>query len=354
VTSAIISSAATKLPEVALTFDDGPSPYTPQILAILQRFHAHATFFVVGEYAALHAATLRDVLHDGNEVGNHTFTHANLLGLSDGGVAGQLSSTQDAIHAVTGYTPVWFRPPYGHVDGRVSGIAASLGLRTALWSVDTRDWTLPGAGAIAATAIAGLHPGSIIIMHDGGGDRSETVAALPAILAAVAARHLQAVTLSELFRLKQTPVCHARSRDFRSQFSSLGIRARPGHPLYHAWAQQLCNGVNLGPATGHAYVAAPGVRAQNFARTGHRILYYLHAHTVVIQAVWPWAIEVFDAHGIQPLWGWAITRAWFEAYFHFHDYGPALGPPELRGLVTTQRFEYGTAISRGGKVRWRG
>jgi peptidoglycan/xylan/chitin deacetylase (PgdA/CDA1 family) len=354
ITSAVTASAVTKQPEVALTFDDGPSPYTPQILTILQRFHAHATFFVIGEYAALFAATLREALRESNEVGNHTFTHANLLGLSDGGVEGQLSSTQDAVRTVTGYAPAWFRPPYGSVDGRVSSIAASLRLRTVTWSVDTRDWSLPGVGAIAATAIAGLRPGSIIIMHDGGGNRSETVAALPSILSAVAARHLRAVTLSEMFGLQQAPVCHARSAHFRALFARLGIRARPGHPLYHAWAQQLCNGVNLGPATGRVYVASPGVRAQDFARTGHRILYYVQAHATRIQVIWPWAIGVFDAHGIQPHWGWAITRAWFQAYFRFQDYGPALGPPEMRGPVTIQRFQYGTAISRDGKVRWRG
>jgi peptidoglycan/xylan/chitin deacetylase (PgdA/CDA1 family) len=286
-----MSAAVTKQPEIALTFDDGPSPYTSGILSILQRFHAHATFFVIGEYAALYGPSLRAALHDGNEVGNHTFTHANLLGLSNGGVDGQLAATQNAVHAVTGYTPVWFRPPYGAVDGRVASIAESLGLRTVTWSVDTRDWSLPGSGAIAARASAGLQPGAIVIMHDGGGNRSETVAALPAILGAIAARHLKAVTLSELFGLREAPVCHARSARFRYLFSGQGIPAHPGHPLYHAWAMQLCNGINLGPATSRVYVAAPGVRAQDFARTDHRILYYVRAHTTRIQVIRPWTVE---------------------------------------------------------------
>jgi peptidoglycan/xylan/chitin deacetylase (PgdA/CDA1 family) len=352
ITSAIISSSITKQAEVALTFDDGPSPYTPRVLSLLRRYHAHATFFVIGEYAALYAPTLREALHDGNEVGDHTFTHANLLRLSDGGVAGQLTSTQDAVHTVTGYTPVWFRPPYGAVDGRVSTIAASLGLHTTLWNVDSRDWSLPGAGAIASAVIAGLRSGNIVIMHDGGGNRSETVAALPVILSELTRRHLQAVTLSRLFGLQQPPVCHLAGAP--AQFSRLGIRARPTHPLYRAWSDQLCHGVNLGPATSRAYVAAPGVRAQDFARTGHRLLLYVHSRTVLVQIVWAWANQVFDAHGVQPHWGWAITRAWFAAFFSSHDYGAALAPPHTLGLVTTQRFQYGVAISRKGIVTWAG
>jgi peptidoglycan/xylan/chitin deacetylase (PgdA/CDA1 family) len=349
-TSAIISSSITRQPQIALTFDDGPSSYTPQVLSLLRRYHAHATFFVIGEYAALYAPTLREALHEGNEVGDHTFTHANLLRLSDGGVAGQLTSTQDAVHTVTGYTPVWFRPPYGAVDGRVSTIAASLGLHTTLWNVDSRDWSLPGTGAIASAVIAGLRPGNIVIMHDGGGNRSETVAALPAILSALAERHLQAVTLSQLFGLQQPPACHLAGAP--SQFSRMGIRAHTTHPLYKAWSDQLCHGVNLGPATSRAYVAAPGVRAQDFASTGHRLLRYVHSRTVTVQIVWAWANQVFDAHGIQPLWGWAITRAWFAAFFSSHDYGAALAPPRTLGIVTTQRFQYGVAISRKGIVTW--
>jgi peptidoglycan/xylan/chitin deacetylase (PgdA/CDA1 family) len=111
----------------------------------------------------------------------------------------QLSATQSAVYAAAHVTPMWFRPPFGDVDGRVASLAARLGLQTVLWSVDPRDWTRPGTAVIVERVLAAVRPGSVVIMHDGGGDRSETVAALPSILRALRDRGYQCVTLSDLF-----------------------------------------------------------------------------------------------------------------------------------------------------------
>jgi peptidoglycan-N-acetylglucosamine deacetylase len=195
----ILSSTVSSHKVVALTFDDGPSIYTPEVLALLRRFHAHATFFVIGLQAAMNPGEVRAELQDGNNVGDHSFTHPNLQALSDSQVAWQLQTTQDAIRSASGSPTHWFRPPYGAVDQRVSSIAASLGLQTVVWSVDPKDWTLPGADAIASRVLSAIQPGSIVIMHDGGGNRSESVAALATILPALESRGYRTVTLDDLF-----------------------------------------------------------------------------------------------------------------------------------------------------------
>jgi peptidoglycan/xylan/chitin deacetylase (PgdA/CDA1 family) len=188
-----------RLPEIALTFDDGPTPpYTSQILALLQRYGVKATFFVIGSQAAAYPDLVRQESHQGNIVGNHTWTHPNLIYLSPAAVRAQLQSTSNEIQAVTGVWPTVFRPPGGNFSSSVQSIAASLGLSTILWNVDPRDWSLPGASVIIQRILNSAHNGSIIIMHDGGGNRSETVAALPTIITALAQRGFQFVTIPRM------------------------------------------------------------------------------------------------------------------------------------------------------------
>jgi peptidoglycan-N-acetylglucosamine deacetylase len=183
--------------EVAIGFDDGPAADTPAFVSMLERSRAPATFFLIGRQlsASFRPMLLRE-LRDGDALGDHSYSHPYLtLG---GGVRGQLARPLAAIRALTGYTPCVFRPPYGAYDTAVVRIARSLGLATVLWNVDPADWARPGRGAIARRVLAQVRPGSIVISHDGGGPRRQTLAAYPAIIAALRARGYRIVTIPEL------------------------------------------------------------------------------------------------------------------------------------------------------------
>ena len=183
--------------EVAIGFDDGPAPDTAAFVAMLEHNGVRATFFMIGEQVTpSYRETLLRELRDGDVLGDHTFTHPFLTSSPD--VRGQLATTIRAIHELTGYTPCVFRPPYGAYDGSIIATARSLGLATVLWNVDPSDYTLPGAGAIEQRVLAQVQPGSIIISHDGGGPRGQTLAAYPQIIAALRARGYRIVTITEL------------------------------------------------------------------------------------------------------------------------------------------------------------
>lgn len=204
----VLTSSRTVHRLVALSFDDGPSPYTASILAILERYRVPATFFVVGARVADFPSVVRAEARAGDDIGNHTYTHANLTWLADRGVDEQLRATQDAVWRAAHVRPIWFRPPYGAVDQRVADDAWRLGLHTVKWSVDPRDWSEPGTQAIVARVLAGVRPGSIVILHDGGGYRGETVAALPVIIRSLRRRGYRFISLDTMFypRLPLPPV----------------------------------------------------------------------------------------------------------------------------------------------------
>lgn len=184
------------LPEIALTFDDGPkTSYTNQILALLKQYDVKATFFVIGSEAAAYPTLVQQEYQQGNVVGNHSWTHPNLTTLSPAAVRNELQSTSSEIEADTGALPAIFRPPGGNFNSTVQSIAASLGLSTILWNVDPRDWSRPGTSMITQRVLDAVHNGSIILMHDGGGDRSQTVAALPTILITLEQRGFQFVSI---------------------------------------------------------------------------------------------------------------------------------------------------------------
>jgi peptidoglycan/xylan/chitin deacetylase (PgdA/CDA1 family) len=185
---------------VALTFDDGPGPYTHQILDILKRNGVHATFFVIGQQVAGGATILKRALNEGNAIGNHTYSHANV----SGGGLGQMRSGQSAIRRYTGYTPCVFRPPYGATSSLLVGQARSLGMDTILWDVDPRDWARPGSGAIYSNIVGNTRPGSIILSHDGGGPREQTVAAYRSIIPTLKRRGYRFATVPQLLGLKPT------------------------------------------------------------------------------------------------------------------------------------------------------
>ncbi len=191
--------------EVAIGFDDGPAPDTSAFVTMLERSHAQATFFMIGEQvSAVYRQTLLRELRDGDVLGDHTFTHPDLV-LSDQ-VRAQLLKTIAAIRALTGYTPCVFRPPYGDYDASVIQTARSLGLATVTWNVDPADYTQPGAAAIEQRVLAQVQPGSILISHDGGGARGQTLAAYPAIISALRARGYRIVTIPQLLGFRPTYV----------------------------------------------------------------------------------------------------------------------------------------------------
>jgi peptidoglycan-N-acetylglucosamine deacetylase len=178
--------------KIALTFDDGPSAYTEQVVRILDRGGAEGTFFELGIEVPGRWAVMRNALRHGHELANHSLRHEPLPGYSS------LRATSARIEAATGFRPCVFRPQGGAFDSSVVDAAARNGMSTVLWDVDTRDWTLPGAGAIYRRVVAGAHPGAIIVMHDGGGNRAQTLAALPHIVRTLTARGYKLVTVTRL------------------------------------------------------------------------------------------------------------------------------------------------------------
>ncbi|MEY9864569.1 peptidoglycan/xylan/chitin deacetylase (PgdA/CDA1 family) [Catenulispora sp. GAS73] len=184
--SAAPAAAAGKV--VSITFDDGPSPYTPQVLRILAQYGVHATFFEVGQNVAARPALTSQVYRQGNSVQNHTWSHPDLRKLSASQFTYQVSATDGQIRSHTGYRPCCLRPPYGAVNADVRSRASALGKKIALWTVDPRDWSRPGTATIQNRVLSQVRPGSVVVLHDGGGDRSQTVAALGGILKTLKAR----------------------------------------------------------------------------------------------------------------------------------------------------------------------
>ncbi|MEV6207147.1 polysaccharide deacetylase family protein [Kitasatospora sp. NPDC051914] len=168
---------------VALTLDDGPDPvHTPIVLNILERYHLRATFFLIGENAARQPGLVREIAARGHHIANHTWSHPDLRGIPDATVHDQLLRTSDLLGSATGRAPTWFRAPGGDWSDASLRICAELGMRPMGWSVDPQDWARPGESLITQRVLKAIGPGSIVLNHDGGGDRSQTVAALQTYL----------------------------------------------------------------------------------------------------------------------------------------------------------------------------
>jgi peptidoglycan/xylan/chitin deacetylase (PgdA/CDA1 family) len=164
---------------IALTIDDGPSSkYTPQVLALLAQYKIAATFCMIGQSADQHASLVAEVSAAGHLVANHTWTHPNLSKMTEAQVTAEIERTNDAITRGGAKQPTLFRAPGGNWSPTVFSVCDKLGLRPLDWSVDPRDWARPGTDHIVQTVMGHTHTGSIILEHDGGGDRSQTVAAL--------------------------------------------------------------------------------------------------------------------------------------------------------------------------------
>jgi peptidoglycan/xylan/chitin deacetylase (PgdA/CDA1 family) len=195
--------------EVALTFDDGPTPYTtPPILDELERTRTPATFFVLGQYVHVWPYLLRREWNDGLfAIGVHTWDHPFMTVQTNAGLTHQFGDTLKAMRAVMGKRAcIWlWRPPYGEYNAHVLHVAASYGLTTVNWDDAGLDWTRPGARAIANNVFHWLHPGAIILLHDGPANRQQTADALPIILAGLKARGLRPVTLPKLLADERYP-----------------------------------------------------------------------------------------------------------------------------------------------------
>jgi peptidoglycan-N-acetylglucosamine deacetylase len=197
-TGAAPASARTKT--VALTFDGGPSAYTPKIDRILERKHVRASFFWVGSRISGWGRVVRRVSRQGHEIANHSWFHEDLTALSAEEVRGQLARTNRRLARLTGERPTLFRPPYGAVNGEVRRVAAGLGLRTVIWDADSLDWTSPGCEEIVRLVVSRVRRRSIVLLHDGGGDRRQTVCALPRIIRELRSRGYRFVTVSKVLK----------------------------------------------------------------------------------------------------------------------------------------------------------
>ncbi|MFI9611689.1 polysaccharide deacetylase family protein [Streptomyces sp. NPDC052023] len=164
---------------MVLTFDDGPDPrYTPEILRTLREYDVRATFFVCGEMAAEHRDLLAEMADDGHVVGNHTWSHPLLTTLTRARIRAEMERTSEIIEKAYGDRPLWFRAPYGAWNRAAFQLGAELGMEPLAWTVDTLDWTEPGTRTIVDRVESGAGPGVVVLAHDAGGDRSQSVWAL--------------------------------------------------------------------------------------------------------------------------------------------------------------------------------
>jgi len=177
---------------LALSFDDGPKRWTTPILRELDGSHTRATFFEEGRHVAGNQLVMREILDSGDEIGNHSTRHHAYPDAAD------LARTDRLIRRATGFEPCLFRPPYGLLSRRVIAGAVRDGLQTVLWSVDSRDDKEPGVGVIYRDVIDEARPGAIVLMHDGGADRRQTVRALPRIVRTLRRRGYRLVTVAAL------------------------------------------------------------------------------------------------------------------------------------------------------------
>ena len=168
---------------IYLTFDDGPTvKYTKPILDVLDQYDAKATFFQLGEKATAHPELTRLVVARGHALGSHTWNHKDLRKLSRAKLDGQITRTSDALGKISGRPITCLRPPYGAANGKVKSAIHRKGLKVVMWDIDPRDWKKPGVAAITRRVVSKADPGDVSLMHDGGGNRSQSVQALKRIL----------------------------------------------------------------------------------------------------------------------------------------------------------------------------
>jgi peptidoglycan/xylan/chitin deacetylase (PgdA/CDA1 family) len=187
--------------QIAITFDDGPSEHSAAILDVLHEAGARATFFWIGERVRQRPDLVRRAIADGHAIGNHTNQHRKLPLASSADVEAQIAAAQHALREAGAGDVALFRAPHGFKSVFLGAALRRHGLRLIGWTRGIWDTDNPGADVIAERGIVDMEDGEVLLLHDGGGDRSQTVAALPRILEGARARGLQPVTIPELERL---------------------------------------------------------------------------------------------------------------------------------------------------------
>lgn len=188
---------------VAITFDDGPDDkYTTQVLDLLAEYNVKATFFIIGKNAEKHPEVILRQFEEGHELANHTYSHPWNTTLKR--IEEELQKTNNIIYSITGFKPTLFRPVGGlYTDGMID-VAVENGYTVIMWSwhQDTEDWKDPGVNKITGKVLDGTKPGDVILFHDGGSDRTQTVEALKEILPELKKQGYQFVTISEMLEIK--------------------------------------------------------------------------------------------------------------------------------------------------------
>jgi polysaccharide deacetylase family sporulation protein PdaB len=202
----VFSEVATQERVVALTFDDGPyPPYTQQTLAVLKENGVPATFFLVGKNAEKHPELVMQIAADGHQIGNHTYSHVDLLKLDRAQIAAEIDKTQQILAAITGHAPEIMRPPHGFRDAVIMEVMAERKLKVVEWSVMCRDWVNPGIETITSRTVRQVRNGSIILLHDGDGvnataSRAQTVEATRRIIHELKSQGYRFVTVNEILK----------------------------------------------------------------------------------------------------------------------------------------------------------
>jgi len=227
--------------DIALTFDDGPGSYTPQILSVLERYHVPASFFEIGENIVQYPQVTQMLARAGYPVEDHTWTHPDLTSIPASEFPYQIDQTQNEIRTLTGQTPTCVRPPYDSWNTTVLDQIAQRGLTTMSYSIDPRDWSHPGTQAIVDSVVGAAFPDAVVDMHDGG-DSAETLAALPQIISDLAGQGYTFVS-----------VCAATGLPQASAVYGFGQSPSSGQPIT---SDGRLVGASLNPPSGAYWLVA--------------------------------------------------------------------------------------------------
>ncbi|QOV11569.1 polysaccharide deacetylase family protein [Viridibacillus arvi] len=190
---------------VALTFDDGPDPrFSNDVLDVLKQYNVPATFFVLGSKAVANPEIVKRMQNEGHVIGNHTYAHPNLVKESDLTLDREVTRTEDALNGIIGYRTKLFRPPYGFLYNELVEKLREMNYYVIAWSVDSLDWQEDPPEVIASNVVDNIHPGAIILMHDGaesGGDRTNTIESLHQIIPKLQEQGYEFVTVPELLNI---------------------------------------------------------------------------------------------------------------------------------------------------------
>ena len=198
----VVHKVDTRRPLVALTFDDGPNPpFTGRVLDTLRDAGVQATFFLIGENVRRYPELARRIVKEGHAVGNHSYSHRSLQRLRRNAIVVEIDRADAIIQSITGVRPRLLRPPYGALAPGLlgsGGLAARAGHLVVMWSVQVADWRAPSALSVAARTLRRVRPGSIVLLHDGGGNRHNTVEAVRWMVGHLALAGYEMVTVPEL------------------------------------------------------------------------------------------------------------------------------------------------------------